>query len=130
MIKKHIYELVHRQIILDLTVRTLERDCKYFDFENLKLKSVFLNWFEENLKELKNELYNIKKQLGYEKVKIQDERKEDDFITIYTVVENMKVQDIRYSNVVLKNWVTEEVQKLLGMKYKTTEARLTKDHSS
>lgn len=49
MINMEQRKLVHKQIILDLTIRTLERDRKLID--NLKSKMALNAWFEAKIVE-------------------------------------------------------------------------------
>lgn len=62
MIDFHVEELIHRQIIIDLTMRTLERDRKHL--ANLKMKNAFDLWIDKKVKELHQLLKQIKSELG------------------------------------------------------------------
>lgn len=106
------FELVHKQIILDLTIRTMERDRKQID--NFKMKKVFEMWFDAKIIELHTYLKNIKTELGRNGVRIQASKTDGDF-TIYTVVEKGIVAEKRYSNIALRNHCEEEIKRLLGL---------------
>lgn len=112
-------ELVHRQIILDLTIRTLERDRKYI--KDLKMYSVFELWFDAKIKELQQNLKSTKSDLYKKGIKIQSEVKDGDF-TVYLIIERGQEFERRYSNIALRNWCIEETKRLLGLEYKTVES--------
>lgn len=111
--------LLHRQIIINLTIRTLERDRKHLT--NIKMRVAFDLWMDKQVKELHQSLKQIKSELGKQGVKIQSEKVEDLF-TVFTIVEKGKAFERKYNNVVLKNWCEEEVKRLLGLEYRTTES--------
>lgn len=111
-------ELVHKQIILDLTVRTLERDRKLL--AGFKSFGAFDMWFEIKIKETKQEKLNVKRQLGAMGIRVENEVREDDFITVYEVLYRGATKILRYSNIALRNWTNEEIKRLLNMEYITT----------
>lgn len=110
-------ELVHKQIILDLTVRTLERDRKLLD--SFKSFGAFDMWFENKIKETKQEKLNVKRKLGSMGIRVENEVREDDFITVYEVLYRGATKILRYSNIALRNWTNEEIKRLLNMEYNT-----------
>jgi len=111
-----LFHLQHKLIILDLTLRTLERDMKYID--NLKINRALQLWFEKSIQSLKKDLREVKKDLGKNGVKLQSENIGKDGFTEYTFIERGTVHTRRYSNIALKNWVDEEVKRLLGLEYR------------
>ena len=115
----NIAELIHRQIILDLTIRTLERDRNYIT--ELKMQRAFDLWFESKVFELRNELKEVKSELGKLGAK-QDAKKLDELMTEYTFVVKGNVFNRKYMNIALRNWTEEEVKRLLGLEYKTVES--------
>lgn len=114
-----ISEKIHKQIILDLTIRTLERERKHLD--DLKMKNAFNLWMEAKIKELQQDLRAVKYELGKIGIKVQSE-KSDNMFTEYTILERGAVYQKRYSNIVLRNWTDEEVKRLLGLQYRTVES--------
>lgn len=113
------FQFVHKQIILDLTIRTFERDRKFI--KDLKMHSAFELWFEAKIKELKDDLRILRSTLNKKGIKIQSEEKEGEF-TIYKVIERGQIYERRYSNIALRNWCSEETKRLLGLEYKTVES--------
>lgn len=116
MISKLATDLAHRQIILDLTIRTLERDRMHIG--EFKMQKAFETWFDLKVLELHMDLKAVKAELGRISAKIQAARPDGDF-TIYTVVEQRRTFDLRYLNISLKNWTENEVRRLLGLEHKT-----------
>jgi len=113
-------KLVHKQIILDLTIRTLERDRKLID--NLKSQIALEAWFEAKLSEVRKDKIKVKKQLYLQGIRVENEKREDDFATSYEVFCQGTTEIIRYSNIALRNWTNEEIQRLLGIEYRTPES--------
>lgn len=120
MIDFNIAELIHRQIILDLSIRTLERDRKYI--KDLKMHQAFEEWFEIKIKELNNELRATKSELSKRGVKIQSETKVDDLVTEIAIIDRGNLHTRRYMNIALRNWCIDETKRLLGLSYRTIES--------
>lgn len=120
MISMEQRKLVHKQIILDLTIRTLERDRKLID--NLKSQIALEAWFEAKLSEVRKDKIKVKKQLYLQGIRVENEKREDDFATSYEVLCQGTTEIIRYSNIALRNWTNEEIQRLLGIEYRTPES--------
>lgn len=112
-------KLVHKQIILDLTIRTLERDRQLIN--HLKSEIALNAWFMEKIKQVMREKINIKRQLYKQGIRIENEKKEDDFATSYEILCKGTTEIIRYSNIALRNWTNEEIKRLLNIKYRTAD---------
>lgn len=112
MINQVARDLVHRQIIIDLTIRTLERDRNYIG--DFKMQKVFEAWFDSKVMELHSELKKVKGELGKLGAKIQSNKLDGD-CTVYTVLEKGRTFDLRYMNIVLKNRCEDEIGLLLGL---------------
>jgi len=104
--------LAHRQIILDLTIRTLERDSKHLGA--LKMQRAFELLIDAKIKILHSELKNIKGQLGKLGAKVHPGKSENDF-TIYTITEQRREFHIKYHNIALKNHCENEIKRVLGL---------------
>jgi len=109
-------ELIHRQIVIDLTIRTLEHDRKHLS--HFKMSRAFEMWFDLKIMELHADLKKVKLELGKRGAKVQSHKVEGDF-TIFTVVEKGVVSNKNYMNIALKNWCEEETKRLLGLEYRT-----------
>ncbi|MFP3918598.1 hypothetical protein U5N28_12380 [Lysinibacillus telephonicus] len=110
-------ELIHKCIINNLAIRTLERDRNYIS--DMKMQSAFEIWFDKKIKELQQELKEVKSQLLKSGIKIQSETKVDQLITEYVIIDRGNIYTQRYMNIALRNWVEEEIKRLLGLEYRT-----------
>lgn len=110
-------ELIHKCIIHNLAIRTLERDRNYIS--DMKMQSAFEIWFDKKIKELQQELKEVKSQLLMSGIKIQSETKVDQLITEYVIIDRGNIYTQRYMNIALRNWVEEEIKRLLGLEYRT-----------
>lgn len=119
-------KLVHNQIILDLAVRTLERDREQVD--NLKSKIAFKDWFEQKIKEATKDKIKVKRMLSAQGIRIENEKREDDLITVYEVLYRGATEFIRYSNIALRNWTNEEIKRLLNIEYRKPEVKRASYH--
>lgn len=114
----NVAEIIHRQIVIDLTIRTLERERKHLN--DFKMKNAFALWIDKNNKELKENLRDIKNQLSRHGVKIQSEVVVGEF-TVYTIIDKGRAYERRYNNIALRNWCEEEVKRVLGLEYRRIE---------
>lgn len=119
MIKGTQRQLVHQQIILDLTIRTLERDRQLID--HLKSEIALNAWFEVKILEVMKDKRKLKSQLYKQGIRIENEKREDDFATSYEVLCRGTTEIIKYSNIALRNWTNEEIKRLLNIKYRTAD---------
>lgn len=110
-------ELWHRQIIIDLTIRTLQRDLNYIS--SLKTSRVYELWIHTQTKELHEELKKIKQHLSRHDSRLLSEKqnKETNF-TEYQFLEKGNLQTLNYSNIALRNWVDEELKRLFNLEYR------------
>lgn len=106
-------ELIHKCIVNNLAIRTLERDRNYTN--GMKMQKAYELWFEAKILELHKELKNIKNQLSKSGVKIQSETQVDSLVTEYVILDQGTTYTLRYMNIALRNWVEEKVKKLLGL---------------
>ncbi|WP_185807817.1 hypothetical protein [Lysinibacillus telephonicus] len=85
----------------------------------MKMQSAFEIWFDKKIKELQQELKEVKSQLLKSGIKIQSETKVDQLITEYVIIDRGNIYTQRYMNIALRNWVEEEIKRLLGLEYRT-----------
>lgn len=83
------------------------------------MQSAFEIWFDKKIKELQQELKEVKSQLLMSGIKIQSETKVDQLITEYVIIDRGNIYTQRYMNIALRNWVEEEIKRLLGLEYRT-----------
>lgn len=106
--------LAHKFIITELMVRTLERDRQHL--EAFKIKNVMDKFFEQKIREAKDELLTIKNEMGKIGLRKQDERKIDDTVTVYSFVQRGISDELRYMNYALRNHTMKEIERLLNLK--------------
>ncbi|WP_421664352.1 hypothetical protein [Lysinibacillus telephonicus] len=85
----------------------------------MKMQSAFEIWFDKKIKELQQELKEVKSQLLKSGIKIQSETKVNQLITEYVIIDRGNIYTQRYMNIALRNWVEEEIKRLLGLEYRT-----------
>lgn len=111
MIDFNAADLIHKNIILDLTKRTLERDLNHLN--DIKINRPLALWMEQQIIVVQNELREVKFQLGKNGIKVQAEIRIDKDITEYIIIFKGTEHNRRYFNVALKNKVDDEIKRLL-----------------
>ena len=114
MLNKINHELAHKYIITKLMVRTLERDSQYVD--NFKSKVVMEKFFEQAIRKARDELLALKNEMGKIGLRLQEENKLDDMVTVYTFVQRGISDELRYMNYALRNHTMKEIERLLDIK--------------
>lgn len=113
MIDFNAADLIHKNIILDLTKRTLERDLNHLN--DIKINRPLALWMEQQITVVQNELREVKSQLGKNGIKVQAEIRIDKDITEYIILFKGTEHNRRYFNVALKNKVDDEIKRLLNV---------------
>ena len=103
---------IHRYIVLELFLKTLERDRDHIS--ELKMKDIFEAWYESKINETFQEFKKLRDFLYKKGCKIE-KQKSDDFITYYFILFRGYDETRSYSNIALRNWVSEEMKRVLGM---------------
>lgn len=111
---------IHRYIVLELFLKTLERDRDYIS--QLKMRDVFDEWYNSKINETFQEFKRLRDSLYKKGCKIE-KQKSDDFMTYYFILFRGYDETRSYSNIALRNWVSEEMKRILGMKYLTPADR-------
>ena len=107
-------ELAHKYIITELMIRTLERDRQHT--ESFKMKGVMDKFFEQAIRKAKDELLALKNEMGKIGLRMQEEKRLDDTVTVYTFVERGLSAELRYMNYALRNHTMKEIERLLNIK--------------
>ena len=107
-------ELAHKYIITELMIRTLERDRQHT--EAFKMKDVMDKFFEQAIRKAKDELLALKNEMGKIGLRMQEEKRIDDTVTVYTFVERGLSAELRYMNYALRNHTMKEIERLLNIK--------------
>ena len=105
MIKHEQRRLLHKFVILDLAIQSLQRDFSVI--ENLKMVKVYASIIENLLEAISSEHYTIKRELAKEKIKIVKWEKIDEYFSDLTVTTPGEDQVLRYANQALKTQVEE-----------------------
>ena len=111
---------IHRYIVLEMFLKTLERDRDHLS--KLKMKDVFDEWYNSKINETFQEFKKLRDFLYKKGCKIE-KQKSDDFMTYYFILFRGYDETRSYSNIALRNWVSEEMKRVLGMKYLTPTDR-------
>ncbi|MGA4519578.1 hypothetical protein ACPA0F_20180 [Solibacillus silvestris] len=106
-------ELAHKYIITELMIRTLERDRQHT--EAFKMKGVMDKFFEQAIRQAKDELLALKNEMGKIGLRMQEEKRLDDTVTVYTFVERGLSAELRYMNYALRNHTMKEIERLLNL---------------
>lgn len=107
---------IHRYIVLELFLKTLERDRECIS--ELKMRDVVEEWYDSKINETFHEFKKLRDFLYKQGCKIE-KQKSDDFMTYYFILFRGYDEIRSYGNIALRNWVSEEMKRILGMKYLT-----------
>lgn len=99
--------LLHKYVIYDMAVQSLQRDYKVI--ESLKLSNVYLPLLNKLLDEISQECYNSKRLLAKDKIRIVEWVKKDEYFSDLIVATAGEDQVFTYANMALKT----QVEKLL-----------------
>lgn len=105
MIKYEQQRLLHKFVLLDLAIQSLQRDFSVI--ENLKMVKVYAPIIENLLKAISSDHYTIKRELAKEKIKIVKWEKIDEYFSDLTVTTLGEDEVLRYANQALKTQVEE-----------------------
>lgn len=100
-------ELLHKHVIYDMAVQSLQRDYKVI--ENLKMSKVYLPMVDKLLKDISHDYYDTKRLLAKDKIKIVRWDKVNENFSDLTVTTAGEDQVLTYANMALKT----QVEKLL-----------------
>jgi hypothetical protein len=107
MIKAEQRQLLHKYVIYDMAVQTVQRDYKVI--ENLKMSNVYLPILDKLLGDISQECYNSKRLLAKDKIRIVRWEKTDEYFSDLIVATAGEDLVLRHANMALKT----QVEKLL-----------------
>ncbi|MFJ7731733.1 aconitate hydratase [Lysinibacillus sp. NPDC097231] len=107
MIKTDERQLLHKYLLLELAVKSLQID--YQKAEQFKMKNVFLPLMDTLLKDLRQELFNLKRQLAQLRIRVVGWQPVDEYFSDVQVATAGNDVVLRYANQALKT----QVEKLL-----------------
>lgn len=111
---------IHRYIILELFLKTLERDKNHLT--QLKMGKILEEWYDIKINETFRDFKKLKDTLYKKGCKV-DKQKSDDFMTEYFILFRGMNETRSYSNLALRNWVSQEMKRVLGLEYRTPADR-------
>jgi len=100
--------LMHKYVVYDMAVQSLQRDYKVI--ENLKLSKVYLPILDKLLDGISQECYNYKRLLAKDKIRVVRWDKVDENFSDLTITTAGEDQVFTYANMALKM----QVEKLLS----------------
>lgn len=107
MIKADERQILHKYLLLELAVKSLQID--YQKAEQFKMKIVFLPLMDSLLKELRQEYFNLKRQLAQHRIRVVGWQPVDEYFSDVQVATAGNDVVLRYANQALKS----QVEKLL-----------------
>ncbi|WP_342442921.1 aconitate hydratase [Lysinibacillus sp. FSL K6-0075] len=107
MIKADERQLLHKYLLLELAVKSLQVD--YNKLEQFKMKIVFLPLMDSLLKELRQEYFDLKGQLFKRRIRVVGWKRVDDYFSDVQVATAGNDVILRYANQALKT----QVEKLI-----------------
>lgn len=116
MINPEQRQLVHKFLLLELAVKSLQVD--YPKVEQFKLSNVFLPLMDSLLKDLRNECFNLKRQLTQQHIRIVGWTKIDEYFSDVKIATAGNDVELRYANQALKSKVEKLVSDHINEKMK------------
>lgn len=112
-------KLVHRFIICDLAIRSVEHDLK--KLESFKLKKALQNIYGEVLKELFDERVQINKEMQQAHLKYYKNVKLDEYFTDYYFTKYTGDSSMTYANMNLFHKVNDKIEAMIKQKSHSIE---------
>lgn len=107
MIKADERQLLHKYLLIELAVKSLQID--YQKTEQFKMKEVFLPIIDALLKQLRQEFFNLKRQLAKQRIRVVGWRTVDEYFSDVQVATSGGDVVLRYANQAIKS----QVEKLI-----------------
>lgn len=101
-------ELLHRYLILDLAIQSLQHDYK--SLEQLKMGAIYLAFVDNLLKDIRQEYYNSKRLLTKDKIRVVKWIKVSEHFSDVVVATAGEDISMSYANQAIKT----AVEQLLG----------------
>ncbi|MBQ0139008.1 MAG: hypothetical protein KBT36_06910 [Kurthia sp.] len=113
MMNQFDHVLAHEFILIELAIRTLERDRKHIDI--FKAKYAMDALFESTIQKALKERIEIKNRMGKIGMSLQEEKRIDEFATDYLFKQRGLTEKVTYSNMALRNHTNMKIQSLFGI---------------
>lgn len=112
MINAEQRQLLHQYIILDLTIKSLQYDYKKLD--QLKMKAIYLPFVENLMKSVRQDYFNLKRELAKQKIRIIEWHRIDAYFSDVRIATAGEDEMLRYANQALKTEVEQLLIQLLS----------------
>jgi len=83
MIKAEQRQLVHQYLLLELAVKSVQHDYRFA--EQFKMKIVFVPLMDALLKDLRQDYFNLKRQLSQQHIRVVGWHRVDEYFSDVTV---------------------------------------------
>ncbi|MBD8521781.1 aconitate hydratase [Lysinibacillus fusiformis] len=105
MINPEERQLLHKYLLIELAVKSLQID--YQKVEQLKMNKVFLPLMDSLLKELRQEYFDLKRQLSQQRIRVVGWTTIDEYFSDVQVATAGDDVVLRYANMALKTKVEQ-----------------------
>jgi len=105
MINPEQRQLLHKYLLIELAVKSLQID--YQKVEKLKMNKVFLPLMDSLLKELRQEYFDLKRQLSQQRIRVVGWTTIDEYFSDVQVATTGDDVVLRYANMALKTKVEQ-----------------------
>ena len=101
MINAEQRQLLHQYLIVDLAIQSLQ--CDYKTLEQLKMKAIYLPFVENLMKSVRQDYFNLKRQLAKQKIRVVGWRRIDAYFSDVHIATAGEDEILRYAKQALKN---------------------------
>lgn len=111
MIKADERRVLHQYIILDMAIKSLQKD--YLQIEQLKMAKVFIPIVDRLLRDIRNDFYNKKRMLAKSGIEVVKWVKTSQYFSSCTIKTSGEDEVHEYANQALKTQVEELINDYL-----------------
>ncbi|WP_431811374.1 aconitate hydratase [Lysinibacillus sp. FW12] len=111
MIKPEQRQQIHKYLLIELAIKSLQID--YPKVEQFKMKKVFLPLMDSLLKELRQEYFELKRQLSQQRIRVVGWTTVDEYFSDVQIATAGEDVILRYANQALKTKVEELINRYL-----------------
>lgn len=113
MIKPEQRQQVHKYLLIELAIKSLQID--YPKIEQFKMKKVFLPLMDSLLKDLRQEYFELKRQLSQQRIRVVGWTTVDEYFSDVQIATAGNDVVLRYANQALKTQVEQLISKYLTL---------------
>ena len=112
MIKPDQRQQVHKYLLIELAIKSLQID--YSKVEQFKMKVVFLPLMDSLLKELRQDYFNLKRQLSQQRIRVVGWAPVDEYFSDVQIATAGNDVVLRYANQALKTKVEQLINSYIN----------------